>query len=146
MTIDLFPSLGSPTIKSILMSTHMCVGIGSDCSAPSVFTVSPLCLWHVSHVATKSWMSFFIPSQKNECLVCSYVLWNLDWPTIGDECISSNTICFKVELFTRIMFPLYRNVLSYHVYPLGVLGSSWSFWMSWWVVSFVTHSVRESSN
>jgi hypothetical protein len=40
-----FPTLGSPTIKSIVMSTHMCVGIGSGCNSPGVFTISPLFLW-----------------------------------------------------------------------------------------------------
>jgi len=53
MITDLFPSLGSPIVKPILIFAQMCVGIGSGYSAPSVFIVSPLCLWHVSDVTTK---------------------------------------------------------------------------------------------
>jgi len=34
------------------MSVHICVGIGSGCSAPGVFTVSPLFLWQMSQDAT----------------------------------------------------------------------------------------------
>jgi hypothetical protein len=53
---------------------HICVGINNGCNAPGIFTVSPLFLWQVLQVATESWMSIFMPFQKNEHLAHSYVL------------------------------------------------------------------------
>jgi hypothetical protein len=48
MFTDLLPALGSPTIKSINMSVHMCVGINSGCNSLGIFIVSPLFLRQVS--------------------------------------------------------------------------------------------------
>jgi hypothetical protein len=42
MIIDFLQALGSPTIKSIEMLVHICVGINSGVNSPSVFMVSPL--------------------------------------------------------------------------------------------------------
>jgi hypothetical protein len=42
----------NPTIKSILMSSHFHVGIGSDCNGPAAFKCMALTRLQVSHLAT----------------------------------------------------------------------------------------------
>jgi hypothetical protein len=41
MVTNLLSTFGSPTIKSIEMLIHICVGINSSYNAPSIFIVSP---------------------------------------------------------------------------------------------------------
>jgi hypothetical protein len=70
---DLLLDFGNPTMKSMIMSTHIVAGMGTGCKVPRCFTVSPLCHCQVSHSTTKVHMSLFMPSQQNECLILSYV-------------------------------------------------------------------------
>jgi hypothetical protein len=71
--INLLLDFVKPTMKSIEMPAHTVLGMGKGCKALRGFIVSPLCRWQVSHSMRKVHMSFFMPSQKNECLILSYV-------------------------------------------------------------------------
>jgi hypothetical protein len=71
MIIDFLPIVGSPTINSIEMLVHICVGIGSGCNALSILTSRPFFHLHFSQVVNKSWIFIFMPLQKNEFLSLS---------------------------------------------------------------------------
>lgn len=62
MMIDLLTSFGNPAMKFMKMFTQMMVGIVKSCKHPSGFSMSPLCHYLVSHLATKVLMFFFMPS------------------------------------------------------------------------------------
>jgi hypothetical protein len=74
MMTDLLSNLGNLTMKSIEILVHIDGGIGRVWSVLGVLIVSPLLCWQVSHSVTKVCMSCFMPSQKKERLIRSYVL------------------------------------------------------------------------
>jgi hypothetical protein len=74
MMIDLLLDLGHPKMKSIDIFSHTIGGVWICCSSLGVFLVSTLLCWKRSHSTTKVRISLFMPSQKNENFIHSYVL------------------------------------------------------------------------
>lgn len=64
MITSLFPELGRPVIKYKETFVHIEAGRGKGCKVLSVFIVSPLLRWKMSHSTTNVKMSCFILAQK----------------------------------------------------------------------------------
>src|SRR6185503_8311506 len=100
-----FCVLGSPTTKSIPISSHFQTGMGRGCSNPAGFWCSALILWQVSQRATNRAMSAFIPLHQYFCLKSIYILVAPGWMEYA-ELWASSMIMFRnfPSLGTQILF------------------------------------------
>jgi hypothetical protein len=71
--------LGSPLMKSILISSHLHSGMGNGWSNPLGFWCSALTHWHTSHCATNLAASTFIPLHQYLSRISTYILVALGW-------------------------------------------------------------------
>ena len=140
--IDLLLTFRSPTIQSIeILQQKFLLGL-VVVSIPLVYSPSHPFSFDKCHMilSKKYWIYVFMPSQKNEHLILSYVLWKPKLFIVDYECISSKTHCFQdASSFPRKMHPLYLNIYCFHLYPLGGLGFSQIHWMSCIIVLFAIH-------
>ena len=84
-----FSVVGSPTIKSILMSSYFQLGIDSGWSSPTGFKWMVVTRQQLSHLATNAAISFFIFVHQKHVFWSWYILLLPGWMDKLEECASS---------------------------------------------------------
>jgi hypothetical protein len=130
--------LGSPTIKSILISSHYQDGTGEGCNSLADFRWTALTRWHVTHLATYYAISIFIFVHQNICFRSWYILLLPGWIENLDKCASSRICCHNSGTFgTTRWFLNQRTPLSsiwkHGAFPVITFSLIWaiplfSFW------------------
>src|SRR6185312_6958619 len=102
--------LGSPTTKSIPISSHFQTGMGRGCNNPAGFWCSALILWQVSQCATNRAISAFIPFHQYFCFKSIYILVDPEGMEYAELWASSMIICLKSPFWGTQILSLYHNV------------------------------------
>jgi hypothetical protein len=110
--IESFPFcvLGSPTMKSMLISSHFHTGICSGWSNLASCWCSALTHRQVSHRATYSAISPFIPVHQYFCLRSMYILVDLGWMEYAEWCASSNISLRSASSWGTHIWSSYHSV------------------------------------
>ena len=136
-----FSVVGSPTIKSILMSSHFQLGIDSGWSSPADFKWIALIRQQLSHQATNAVISFFIFVHQKHVFRSWYILLLPGWMDKLEECASSriwflNSLSFGTTsrslnhstplTSSRKCFLPLSSCFWYGIYPHRSFGAQWS--------------------
>jgi hypothetical protein len=127
--------MGNPTIKSILISSHFYWDIFNGCKSPTGLWCSALTLWQLSHNATNSATTLFIPYHQYMLLRSWYILVLLWWMEYAESwALRKINSLISFTSGTQMHF-LYHSVSYSSTLNLGALFSLICSLISWILAS-----------